>query len=45
MGKNGMKIKDLQNLIKTENLCLDKKINGVSKKKNKQELIEELCKI
>jgi hypothetical protein len=42
---NGMKIKDLQNLIKTENLCLDKKINGVSKKKNKQELIEELCKI
>jgi len=42
---NGMKLKDLQNLIKNENLTLDKKINGVSKKKTKQELIDELSKI
>lgn len=40
-----MKIKELQELIKKENLSLDKKINGVSKKKTKQELIEELSKI
>ena len=40
-----MKIKDLQELIKKENLSLDKKINGVNKKKTKQELIEELSKI
>ena len=42
---NGMKLKDLQNLIKEESLSLDKKINGVSKKKTKQELIDELCQI
>ena len=42
---NKMKLTELQNLAKNENLSLDKKVNGQPKKKTKQELIEELSKI
>jgi hypothetical protein len=40
-----MKLIELQNIAKNKNLSLDKKVNGHFKKKTKQELIDELCKI
>ena len=40
-----MKLKELQELTKIEKLQLDKKVNGQQRKKNKQELIDELIKI
>ena len=40
-----MKLPELQNLARKENLSIDKKVNGHQKKKTKQELIEELSKI
>jgi hypothetical protein len=40
-----MKLHELQNLARKENLSIDKKVNGHQKKKTKQELIDELSKI
>ena len=40
-----MKLPELQNLARKENLSIDKKVNGHQKKKTKQELIDELSKI
>jgi hypothetical protein len=37
-----LKINEIQDLAKKENINLDKKINGVNKKKTKQELIDEI---
>ena len=39
---NKFKIVELQEMAKKENINLDKKVNGVNKKKTKQELIKEL---
>lgn len=40
-----MKLPELQNLAKTKKINIEKKINGSTKKKTKQELIEELSQI
>lgn len=37
-----LKVSELQELAKNENISLDKKVNGSNKKKTKQELIDEL---
>jgi hypothetical protein len=37
-----LKVPEIQEMAKKENISLDKKINGVNKKKTKQELAEEL---
>ena len=37
-----LKLPEIQEMAKKENISLDKKINGVNKKKTKQELAEEL---
>ena len=39
-----MKLFELQNIAKKKKLSLDKKVNGLPKKKTKQELIDELSK-
>ena len=38
-----LKVSELQDLAKKENISIDKKVNGSNKKKTKQELIDELC--
>ena len=40
-----LKLGELQELAKKENINLDKKVNGVNKKKTKQELIDEIIEI
>ena len=40
-----LKLGELQDLAKKENINLDKKVNGVNKKKTKQELIDEIIEI
>jgi hypothetical protein len=37
-----LKVSELQEIAKNENISLDKKVNGSNKKKTKQELIDEL---
>jgi hypothetical protein len=39
-----MKFPELQNIAKKKKLSLDKKVNGLLKKKTKQDLIDELSK-
>jgi len=40
-----LKLSELQDIAKKENINLDKKVNGSNKKKTKQELIEEIIAI
>ena len=40
-----LKLGELQDIAKKENINLDKKVNGVNKKKTKQELIDEIIEI
>lgn len=40
-----LKLGELQDLAKKDNINLDKKVNGVNKKKTKQELIDEIIEI
>ena len=40
-----MKIPDLCDIMKKNNLNLEKKVNGFNKKKTKQEMINELCEL
>jgi hypothetical protein len=39
-----LKLPELQKLAKNKDISLDKKVNGVSKKKTKQELVDEISK-
>jgi hypothetical protein len=40
-----MKVNEIQELAKKENILIDKKVNGSNKKKTKQELMNELINL